>query len=191
MEILLSNTWQENLNTWIFKETVILIKDYATPNFTKVIGYSIERSMEGNFLVKTNHPAFGILTMTVNYENALPKIFLQSINHRNIYFELHAFNSFSSTQKSVVENRLQELKALFEQKQNELMDRIFHLKKTTRADKKNLINEYESFIHQTNHKIEMIEMIVRATVNVASDFELYMRNLESDIDTLAQEIKKI
>ena len=139
----------------------------------------------------TNSNKLGRLTLTVNYENPLPRIVLESADNKNLYIELQAFNKFSEEQKQLIENKIKQLRHRFEAKRIELQGEILQLQKAKKPDKQMLINGYESRMHQMNDKIEMMQTTVRMTMNIASNFSGYLLNLEHDVEALLNEIEEI
>ncbi|WP_276365531.1 hypothetical protein [Chryseolinea sp. H1M3-3] len=187
----MTNAWQENLNTWVFNERTLIIKKYVGQTVAEIVEYSLQESYGGKFLLITNSSKLGRLTLTVNYENPLPKIRLESADKKNLYIELQAYNQFSEEQKQLIENHVKKLKERFITKRAELDERIFHLQKTKKPDKKILITAYESFVSDIAHKVESIESTVRMTINIASNFTVYLTNLEHEVESILQEIEEI
>ena len=96
VQILISNTWEENLNTWNFNEEVLTIKKVTGEGSTTMIKYSLEEGLAGRFILVTDSPELGMLTLIVNYKNPFPKLILQSADKKNIYIELLALNGSKS-----------------------------------------------------------------------------------------------
>lgn len=193
-KILVSSLWQENLNIWKFHENVFTIKKYSTPNFILFVEYSVEKRFDGKFLLKTKNANFGDLVLTLNYENSLPRIILQSLQKREIYFELQASNTVSTDQKFIIENRIIELRKNFELKKDEIAGRILHFRKTSRPDKQILIKDCESDLYKLDkieRKIEMLEKVIYSTINVTTNFDAYKQNIMTDITKLQEEITGI
>jgi hypothetical protein len=186
-ETLITNTWQENLNTWIFRETVIQIKNYAHQDITRLIEYSIEQSFDGQFILKTSKAVLGDLYLEVNYKNPLPRIVLRSKPPEVKYLELQAYNKFSNEQKSLIHSRINSLRQAFETQKQALIRKAAPAKSsepaTLKIDESSLLN--------IGTEIDRLAMIVETTMNVASDFQAYYEQIDADVSKLEAKINAV
>jgi hypothetical protein len=183
-QILISNTWQENLNTWVFRETVIQIKNYAHQDTTRLIEYSIEQSFDGQFILKTSKAILGDLYLEVNYKNPLPRLLLRSKPPDMKYLELQAYNKFSNDQKSLIQSRINSLRQAFQARKQALIKKPAPDKSresaTFKIDEPALLN--------IGSEIDQLVMIVQTTMNVASDFSAYYEQIDADVSKLEAKI---
>ena len=185
-QILIKNTWQENLNTWIFLDTVIQIKSYAQQDNIRMIDYAIEQSFDGRFILKTNREIFGDFYVELNYKNALPRLILSSKIPGGKFLELHACNTFTNEQKSLIQNRLNSLHDTFENK-NQAPE-----KKTAAVNRSESAKvEANPDLLNIGSEVERLITIVQATMNVASDFQAYFEQIDTDISKLESKINGV
>lgn len=187
IKILLSNTWQENFNTWQFHESVILIKKYSRP--AKLVPYSIEET-EDKVVLKTRIEDFGDLVLELKDHALLPKIVLRSTMNLNRQLVLEAFNGFSKGQKLLIETHMTKLKDKFHAKRNEIKETILDGKNKQSGQTKSLA-EYEDSFEQIARKISLLETVITSTIDIASNFERYHECFLSDIKKLIEDIERI
>jgi hypothetical protein len=185
-QTLISNTWQESLNTWIFRETVIQIKNYAHQDTTQLIEYSIEQSFDGQFILKTSKAILGDLYLEVNYKNSLPRLLLRSKPPDVKYLELQAYNKFSNEQKRLIQSRINSLRQAFEAWKQALIKKAHDKSRepaTIKIDEPALLN--------IGSEIDRLIMIVQTTMNVASDFQAYYEQIDADVSKLEAKINAV
>jgi hypothetical protein len=187
IKILLSNTWQENFNTWQFHESVILIKKYSRP--AKLVPYSIEET-EGQIVLKTGIENFGDLVLELKDDALLPKIVVRSRINLNRQLVLEAFIGFSKEQKLVIETQMTKLKDIFYAKRNEIKETILDGKNKQSGQTKSLA-EYEDSFEQIARKISLLETVITSTIDIASNFGRYHECFLSDIKKLFEDIERI
>ena len=190
IDILLSNTWQENFNTWTFQDSVILIKNYSNPSSTKLVPFSIEEN-DGGFLLRTRREDLGVLYVRLKNEAPIPKITLQSATNSDKSFILEAFTTFSEEQKLIIDAQIKKVKEALRQKQSEINSKIIDLKKDRPNDRMSLILDPEASLQKIQQNISLLEGIIKSTVNIASNFDLYLANVTHDADKLLSEINEV
>ena len=188
IELLLSNSWRENLNIWTFHIKTITIKDYSRPGFEKVFEYFVEVNDENRLLLKTSDGSFGDFSLSVSSDNSKFQIVLQSVVNEYKYYKLQAFHGFSAEQRQFVESRLKLLRKGFEFKKKELKN-IIQTMESPNPHKKLAMRRYEDFIMQMHNKIEMVEMVIQTTLNLSTNFSEYVKQLENDVIKLEEDIK--
>jgi hypothetical protein len=189
IELLVSNSWKENLNIWTFRKKTITIKDYSLPGFEKVFEYFVEVNGENKFLLKTNDRSVGDLSLYVSSDHSKFQIILQSVVNECQYYKLQAFHGFSVEQRKFVESRLKLLRKGFEFKKKELQNRIVQIRQTPNPNKKLVIKRCEDFMMRMHDRIEMVEMVIQTTLNLANNFSEYVKQLEIDVSKLEEDIK--
>jgi len=169
----------------------MFIQDHSAIKCRKELLYSIAEDSAGNLVLKTSDKILGELLVEIVDEVSMPKVFLRSAKSQDVRFDLHAFTGFSSEQMAFIEAVIGDLKKGFVAKKDEIEYRIFHLRKTLKPDRHILIREYELLLHQMNHKIEMIEIVIRSTIHIATDFHAYFNNLRNEVKQLESEMRAL
>lgn len=174
--ILTSNTWQENLNAWYFKDEEILINQFTHYKIMRRINYSIEKSLDGRFVITTSKDVFGKLYVTVNYTNPLPKLLMESDRPSLKFIELIAFNGFTNEERAVIEKSVSRLITRFSEVKQTLTSRF---------------PDCEQKLKVIDRRIEGLEGVIHTTIHLATNFIAYYENIQNDIKSIEVEIVKI
>lgn len=151
----------------------------------RLIDYSIDRSFDGQFILRTSKAIFGDLYVEFNYKNALPKLLLSS-KVPGKFLELQACNTFTNEQKSLIQSRIDSLRNTFEVKKQALEQ------KTVGGNKKeSLTFEIGPEFLNISADVDRMIMIVQTTMNVASDFQAYFEQIDVDISKLESKINGV
>jgi hypothetical protein len=175
-KILTSNTWQENLNAWYFKDEEILIKQFANDKIIRRIEYSIGKSLDGRFIIMTSRDVFGKLYVTVNYTNPLPKLLMESDRPSLKFIELIAFNGFSNEERSIIEKSVSRLRTRFSEVKQSFTSGF---------------PDYEQKLKAIDRRIEGLEGVIHTTIHLATNFIAYYENIQKDIKSIDVELVKI
>jgi len=174
--ILTSNTWQENLNAWYFKDEEILINQFANDKIIRRIEYSIEKSLDGRFIIMTSSHVFGKLYITVNYTDPLPKLLMESDRPSLKFIELIAFNGFSNEERSIIEKSVSRLRTRFSEVKQSFIPGF---------------PGYEQKLKVVDRRIEGLEGVIHTTIHLATNFIAYYENIKKDIKSIEVELVKI
>lgn len=177
--ILIDNTWQENLNIWRFHHQLVEITQFTNPQLIKSFGYSLDKALDGRFIIITPTEIFGHLLVTVNYQNQNPKLIFESKKIERKYIELEAFHGFTEQDKNTVENLVVTIRMKFQLKQKELSTRNLSTPQPDRAMRLILL------------RIETMEIVVTSTIHLATNFRAYYENLKRDISKIEEALDQI
>jgi hypothetical protein len=183
-KILTGNTWQENFNIWHFQDHTVEITQFANSKFVKSFEYSIDRALDGRFIIATPKAAFGQLLVTVNCQNPHPKLIFESNQLEKKYIELEAFQGFTDQKKNAIEQLIASIRTKFQEKQDELKKRNEH------PQDSNLLKQ-DRIVRSIGLKIETLEIVVKSTIHLATNFQAYYENLRSDITKIENELEQI
>lgn len=186
--ILTSKSWRENLDTWSFDKNTIMIKEFSRPGTHKVLRYVVEPNGGNQFILKTDDPTYGDFLLYINFDDPQTEIVLQSTSKKARYYKLQDFHGFSAEEKDFVERRLIQLREEFECKKREIEKALLETTRSANPNK-NLNIRCEKFITQTQNRLEMIELVIRTTLGLATNFNEYVKQLESDVHKLENEIR--
>jgi len=183
-KILIGNSWQENLNIWRFRDQTIEITPYANPKFVKSFGYQIEKALDGRFIIITPKSFFGHLLVTVNFDNAQPKLICEWDKLESKVLELEAFQGFTDQDVKMIENLVATIRTKFQLKQNEIKGNI---------DKQKDANslQQERTMRSIALKVETLEIVVESTVHLATKFRAYHESVTSDVAKIENELDKV
>ena len=184
-KILISHSWQENLNIWRFRDQTVEITPYANPKFVKSFGYQIEKALDGQFIIITPKSFFGHLLVTVNFNNPQPKLILERDKLESKILELEAFQGFTDQDVKLIESLVATIRTKFQSKQDTLNKANIDIQKDSNSLQR------DSTMRAIALKIETLEIVVESTVHLASNFRAYLESLTSDVAKIENELDKI
>ena|SRR5688572_25118757 len=188
LKTLMANAWQENLNVWTFREKVIQIRSYATPDVARFIEFSLQQTIDDKLILRTRKEFLGDLYLRINTENTLPRIHLSRVDSHGHDFQLQYFVEFTAGQKAIIESRLSSLENFYSTKEKEIIQNIVQHSNTHHIER---IKTIELELGKIETEIGRLVMVVKTTMNIASNFHAYYNQLEADILKLEEKIKTI
>lgn len=184
-KILISNSWQENLNIWRFRDQTIEITEYANPKFVKSFGYQIEKALDGRFIIITPESFFGHLLVTVNFHNPQPKLIFECDKLENKILELEAFQGFTDQDVKLVESLVATIRTKIQLKHDELNKANINKQKDSNT------LQQDRALRSIALKVETLEIVVKSTIHLATNFRAYYENLTSDVVKIENELDQI
>jgi hypothetical protein len=184
-KILISNSWQENLNIWRFSDQTIEITPYANPKFVDSFLYQIDKALDGRFIIITPKTFFGHLLVTVKFDNAQPKLILEWDNSESKVLELEAFQGFRDQDVKLVEGLVEAIRTKFQLKQDELNKANINRQKNSNSLQR------DRKMRSIALKVEMLQIVVQSTVNLATNFRAYHESVTSDVAKIENELDQV